>query len=88
VLTLSNGVEVWLKPTDFKNDQVLLSGYARGGTSTSPDASYFDTALSASLVNLAGVGGMQPPEIRLAARRQGGQHLAVHRHERPRDPRR
>jgi zinc protease len=56
-------VEVWLKPTDFKNDQVLLSAYARGGTSTSPDAGYFDTALSASLVNLAGVGGMQPPEI-------------------------
>ena len=22
VLTLSNGVEVWLKPTDFRNDQV------------------------------------------------------------------
>ena len=63
VLTLSNGVEVWLKPTDFKNDQVLLNAYARGGSSTSPDASYFDTALSASLVNLAGVGGMQAPEI-------------------------
>ena len=30
VLTLSNGVEVWLKPTDFKNDQVLMSAYARG----------------------------------------------------------
>jgi zinc protease len=63
VLKLSNGVEVWLKPTDFKNDQVLLSAYARGGTSTSTDATYFDTALSASLVNLAGVGGMPPPEI-------------------------
>ena len=33
VLTLSNGVEVWLKPTDFKNDQVLISAYALGGTS-------------------------------------------------------
>ena len=36
VLTLSNGVEVWLKPTDFKNDQVLLSAYALGGTSLAP----------------------------------------------------
>ena len=26
VLTLSNGVEVWLKPTDFKNDQVHVLG--------------------------------------------------------------
>ena len=33
VLTLSNGVEVWLKPTDFRNDQVMFSSYARGGLS-------------------------------------------------------
>ena len=33
VLTLSNGVSVWLKPTDFKNDQVLFSAYALGGAS-------------------------------------------------------
>ncbi len=33
VLTLSNGVEVWLKPTDFRNDQVVFSSYARGGLS-------------------------------------------------------
>ena len=31
VLTLSNGVEVWLKPTDFKADQVVFTGYAYGG---------------------------------------------------------
>ncbi len=31
VLTLSNGVEVWLKPTDFKNDQILFTAYAPGG---------------------------------------------------------
>ena len=63
VLTLSNGVEVWLKPTDFKNDQVLMSAYARGGTSTAPEATYLDAALSASLVNMAGLGGMTPTEI-------------------------
>ena len=33
VLKLSNGVEVWLKPTDFRNDQVVFSSYARGGLS-------------------------------------------------------
>src|SRR4030095_2286962 len=32
VLTLSNGVEVWLKPTTFKNDQVIFTEYAKGGT--------------------------------------------------------
>ncbi len=63
VVTLSNGVDVWLKPTDFKNDQVLMSAYARGGTSTAPEATYLDAALSASLVNMAGLGGMTPTEI-------------------------
>src|SRR5690606_21890195 len=33
VLTLSNGAEVWLKPTDFRNDQIVFSGYAPGGVS-------------------------------------------------------
>ena len=31
VLKLSNGVEAWLKPTDFRNDQVVFTSYARGG---------------------------------------------------------
>jgi len=30
-LTLSNGVKVILKPTDFQKDQVILAGYRRGG---------------------------------------------------------
>jgi zinc protease len=63
VLTLSNGAEVWLKPTDFKNDQVLLSAYARGGASTAPESEYFDTVLAPSLVSVSGVGGLTPPEL-------------------------
>ena len=30
VLTLSNGVEVWLKPTDFRNDQIVFSSVRQG----------------------------------------------------------
>ncbi len=30
-LTLSNGVKVYLKKTDFKDDQILMSGVAHGG---------------------------------------------------------
>jgi zinc protease len=63
VVTLSNGVEVWLKPTDFKNDEVLLTGFARGGAASAPAADYLNTALAASLVNVAGVGGISPPEM-------------------------
>ena len=33
VVRFANGVEAWLKPTDFKNDQVLFSLVAQGGAS-------------------------------------------------------
>src|SRR5690606_7411739 len=32
-LTLSNGVKVVLKPTNFKNDQILINAFSPGGTS-------------------------------------------------------
>jgi zinc protease len=63
VLTLSNGVEVWLKPTDFRNDQVAFTSYARGGTSLAPEDEYLDASLSASLVGLAGIGGLTPIDL-------------------------
>src|SRR6185503_3027450 len=45
VLTLSNGVEVWLKPTDFKNDQILFSAYAPGGTSLTTEKDFKNASL-------------------------------------------
>ena len=36
VVRFANGVEAWLKPTDFKNDQVLFTMYAPGGASLAP----------------------------------------------------
>ena len=63
VLTMSNGAEVWLKPTDFRNDQIIFSSYAYGGTSLAPPADYQDATLSTSLVGLAGVGGFSPVDL-------------------------
>ena len=34
--TLSNGIRVCLKPTDFKNDEILFRAYSPGGHSLSP----------------------------------------------------
>jgi hypothetical protein len=31
---------VWLKPTDFKNDQITFTAYAKGGTLNVPQADY------------------------------------------------
>ena len=63
VLTMSNGVEVWLKPTDFRNDQVLFTAYARGGTSLASQADYHNASLSTSLIALAGLGGFSPVDL-------------------------
>ncbi len=63
VLTLSNGVEVWLKPTDFRNDQVAFTAYARGGASLASPAEFLNASLSTSLVGVAGVGGFSPIDL-------------------------
>jgi zinc protease len=63
VLTLSNGVEVWLKPTDFKNDQVLISAYALGGTSLAPEAEFHAAEVASSLVGVGGLGGFSPVDL-------------------------
>jgi len=63
VLKLSNGVEVWLKPTDFRNDQVVFTSYARGGLSVVAPDDYLNASLATSLVGIAGVGGFTPIEL-------------------------
>jgi zinc protease len=63
VLTLSNGVEVWLKPTDFKTDQVLFSSYALGGASLASPEEYLEASLVSSLVGIGGMGGLSPVDL-------------------------
>ncbi|SDE99107.1 zinc protease [Dyadobacter soli] len=54
-LTLSNGVKVLLKPTDFKNDEILIKATAKGGYSLFPDER--ETGIFTSyLVQSGGVG--------------------------------
>jgi zinc protease len=63
VLRLSNGVEVWLKPTDFRNDQIVFTSYARGGLALVKPEEYLDASLATSLVGIAGVGGFTPIDL-------------------------
>ena len=46
-LTLSNGVKVILKPTTFKNDQILINGYHFGGTSLASDEDFTSANMAA-----------------------------------------
>jgi len=63
VVTFANGVEAWLKPTDFKADEVLFSCYARGGLSTADSAKWVSAWMSPFIVNDNGVGGLKNTEL-------------------------
>jgi zinc protease len=63
VLTLSNGAQVWLKPTDFKADQIVFSSYAKGGLSLATPAEFRSTDLATNLVDVSGVNGFNPVEL-------------------------
>ncbi|WP_421879055.1 M16 family metallopeptidase [Marinoscillum sp.] len=54
-LTLSNGMTVVLKSTDFKNDEILMSGTSEGGHSLYSDENYPSANYSASIVSESGV---------------------------------
>ncbi len=62
-LELANGVEVYLKKTDFKNDEILLSATSPGGSSLYSDDDYFQASNATSIVNEAGIGVFSPTQL-------------------------
>ncbi|PUZ22765.1 peptidase M16 [Chitinophaga parva] len=65
-LTLSNGVTVILKPTDFKNNEIRFSGVSSGGTSLYDDNDFDAAAAAAGLVSRFGLAGLNPIQLNQA----------------------
>ena len=63
IVEFPNGVTAWLKPTDFKNDQVIFTLQAPGGASLAPAEHYMDASLATALVSLSGVGGIKALDL-------------------------
>jgi len=63
IVKFSNGVEAWLKPTDFKNDQVLFTMYALGGTSLASKDDYLQASFATNYVGLSGLGGIKALDL-------------------------
>ncbi len=61
--TLSNGVRVILKPTDFKDDEVLMSARSPGGTSLVTDQDYAAVWMAPTLVTRGGGGTFDAIEL-------------------------
>jgi zinc protease len=54
-VVLSNGVKVILKPTTWKNDEILFQAFSPGGTSLYPDAEFETASSASSLIASSGV---------------------------------
>lgn len=62
-IVLSNGVKVVLKPTNFKNDEIIIQAFGPGGTSLYSDSDYYSASNAASLVNSSGLGQLNTIEL-------------------------
>jgi zinc protease len=53
--TLSNGSKVVLKQTDFKDDEILFTGYSWGGTSLYPQSDNISASFASTIMDLSGI---------------------------------
>ena len=61
--TLSNGARVLLKPTRFKDDEIIFAAHSPGGHSLASDDEHTSAIFASTLVNLAGIGRFDPIEF-------------------------
>ncbi|MBX2931936.1 MAG: insulinase family protein [Chitinophagaceae bacterium] len=64
--TLSNGLKVTVKKTDFKNDQILMSAKRFGGSNNYGLADKYNTSFLTSVITSMGIGEFSPTDLRKA----------------------
>lgn len=62
--TLSNGIKVTIKSTDFKSDQILLSAVKPGGRNSYPLEQVHSADYAAAVVDAMGAGEFSPSDLR------------------------
>jgi len=62
-MLLSNGIKVVLKPTGFKKDEILFSGFSPGGTSVYGETDYQSAKNAAAIVSSSGAGNFGPRDM-------------------------
>lgn len=65
-LELSNGVKVILKKTDYKKDQVLMSGFGFGGQTLYGESDYVNLQVFDDVIGASGLGSFSSVELRKA----------------------
>ena len=64
--TLNNGVTVTIKPTDFKNDEILMSAVRPGGKNNYGVKDKYNAEYAAAVINSMGVGNFSPVDLHKA----------------------
>jgi zinc protease len=57
-LIFANGVRMILKPTDFKNDEILMNAFSPGGLSLYPDSDVLTATLATNIISQSGLGDL------------------------------
>ncbi len=60
---LDNGIRVILKPTSFKEDEILVSAFSPGGHSLFPDSLFPAASNAIAILNQSGVGRFTYPQL-------------------------
>ena len=74
-LELSNGARVLLKPTDFKQDEILMMARQRGGSSLYGEKDWANCELLDDAVEASGLGGFSNMELTKAL---AGKRVSLH----------
>ena len=61
---LSNGVKVVLKPTNFKEDEILFRATSPGGTSLASDKDYIPASTASQVISAGGLGKFSVVDLR------------------------
>ncbi len=61
--TLSNGVKVTIRPTDFKSDEILMKGIKKGGTNNYGLEDRSNAHFATDIVEAMGVGAFTPTDL-------------------------
>lgn len=62
-ISVPNGVEIYYKKTDYKNDEVLLSAYAPGGTSIFEDEDIYNANFASQIIGEMGIGEFDKTQL-------------------------
>ena len=64
--TLSNGIKVIIRPTDFKADEILMQGFSKGGLTQVATADLPSAELATTIIGLSGIGRFNAPQLEKA----------------------